>query len=68
LVSKIQSGLSNGSFTDEACMGETNCGKGFLGMSRQNLFSRSMFLALRHQGMSRQPRSPGSVQGVEMGE
>src|SRR5258708_40188687 len=32
LVSKIQSGESNGSLTDEACIGATKSGSGFLGI------------------------------------
>jgi hypothetical protein len=48
LVSKIQSGESNGSLTDEACIGATKSGSGFLGMSSQKLLQSLNILALRH--------------------
>jgi hypothetical protein len=37
-----------GSLADEACIGATNCGRGFLGMSRQKLLQSLDTLALRH--------------------
>jgi hypothetical protein len=47
-VSKIQSGESKGSLTDEACIGATKSGSGFLGMSNQKLLQSLNILPLRH--------------------